>query len=203
MSNCVVGVRIGKAGHPVEGISIKGLHYEIGGGRTESCIGLDLANTEGGDFSGNDFMFNGGAATSRAIKLTTCLGGFIGGNSVYGAGVITAAFTIGSSGVVDVEFGGGNCFLDLNGYAIEDNSGANAVWTNSISTNHFATPTSGIFSGNIRVYGSGAQQPQQFAGTGVPNNAMGNNGDVYYRQDGGAGSCIYQRRAGVWVATGA
>lgn len=42
-----------------------------------------------------------------------------------------------------------------------------------------------------------------FAGTGVPNNANGNNGDFYFRSDGGAGTCIYQRRAGAWVATGA
>jgi len=42
-----------------------------------------------------------------------------------------------------------------------------------------------------------------FAGTGVPNNANGNNGDVYFRSDGGAGTTIYQKRAGSWVATAA
>jgi hypothetical protein len=42
-----------------------------------------------------------------------------------------------------------------------------------------------------------------YAGTGVPNNANGANGDFYFRSDGGVGSCIYQRRAGSWVATGA
>ena len=42
-----------------------------------------------------------------------------------------------------------------------------------------------------------------FAGTGVPNNANGNNGDIYFRSDGGAGTTIYQRRAGAWAATGA
>jgi hypothetical protein len=36
-------------------------------------------------------------------------------------------------------------------------------------------------------------------GSGAPNNANGNNGDVYVRQDGGALSTIYQRRAGAWV----
>jgi len=39
--------------------------------------------------------------------------------------------------------------------------------------------------------------------TGVPNNAAGSNGDYALRSDGGAGSCIYQKRAGAWVATGA
>lgn len=42
-----------------------------------------------------------------------------------------------------------------------------------------------------------------YAGTGVPNNANGANGDIYFRSDGGAGTTIYQRRAGTWVATGA
>lgn len=40
-------------------------------------------------------------------------------------------------------------------------------------------------------------------GTGVPAAGVGNNGDFYIRSDGGAGTCIYQKRAGVWVATGA
>lgn len=38
---------------------------------------------------------------------------------------------------------------------------------------------------------------------GPPSNAVGQNGDFAFRDDGGAGTCIYQRRAGVWVATGA
>lgn len=39
--------------------------------------------------------------------------------------------------------------------------------------------------------------------TGVPNNANGANGDFALRSDGGAATCIYQKRAGAWVATGA
>lgn len=42
-----------------------------------------------------------------------------------------------------------------------------------------------------------------YAGTGVPNNANGANGDFYFRSDGGAATCLYQKRAGAWVATGA
>ncbi|SRR5258706_40675 len=37
------------------------------------------------------------------------------------------------------------------------------------------------------------------AGTGAPNNANGNNGDIYFRSDGAALTTIYQRRAGAWV----
>ena len=37
------------------------------------------------------------------------------------------------------------------------------------------------------------------SGTGVPSNAKGSNGDFYLRQDGGAGTTIYHKRAGAWV----
>lgn len=42
-----------------------------------------------------------------------------------------------------------------------------------------------------------------YSGAGVPNAAIGNNGDLYVRTDGAAGSCIYQKRGGAWVATNA
>jgi len=38
---------------------------------------------------------------------------------------------------------------------------------------------------------------------GVPSNAIGKNGDIAFRLDGGAGTTIYQKRAAVWVATAA
>jgi hypothetical protein len=38
-----------------------------------------------------------------------------------------------------------------------------------------------------------------YGNTGAPNNANGANGDFYFRADGGAGTTIYQRRAGAWV----
>jgi hypothetical protein len=41
-----------------------------------------------------------------------------------------------------------------------------------------------------------------FGGTGVPNNANGNNGDFYFRGDGtqAANTVIYHKQAGAWVA---
>lgn len=42
-----------------------------------------------------------------------------------------------------------------------------------------------------------------YSGSGVPSNAIGNDGDIYFNTAGGAGTVIYQRRAGAWVATGA
>lgn len=38
-----------------------------------------------------------------------------------------------------------------------------------------------------------------YAGNGLPNNANGSDGDIYFRGDGGAFTTIYQRRAGAWV----
>jgi hypothetical protein len=39
--------------------------------------------------------------------------------------------------------------------------------------------------------------------TGVPVNAIGINGDIAFRTDGGAGTTMYHRRLGIWVATAA
>jgi hypothetical protein len=39
----------------------------------------------------------------------------------------------------------------------------------------------------------------QYAGSGAPNNANGNDGDFYFRSDGGVLTTIYHKRAGAWV----
>lgn len=36
-------------------------------------------------------------------------------------------------------------------------------------------------------------------GNGAPSNGDGSNGDFYFRNDGGAGTTIYHKRAGAWV----
>lgn len=36
-------------------------------------------------------------------------------------------------------------------------------------------------------------------GTGAPDNAQGNNGNFYFRSDGGALTTIYHKRSGEWV----
>lgn len=53
--------------------------------------------------------------------------------------------------------------------------------------------------GGVRIFNFSAV----YSGTGVPGAGLGANGDFYLRQDGGAGTCIYQKRAGAWVATAA
>ena len=57
---------------------------------------------------------------------------------------------------------------------------------------YFATPTGAI---------TGAAQVviAQWGGVGAPDNAWGQNGDAYWRSDGGVLTTIYQKRAGLWV----
>lgn len=61
-------------------------------------------------------------------------------------------------------------------------------------------------SGNFRppllgVAGTFQAVTNLYVCTGVPSNAAGANGDFVLRSDGANGSCIYQKRAGAWVAT--
>ncbi len=54
----------------------------------------------------------------------------------------------------------------------------------------FAPPKdTGSTQSDCRIYG----------GAGAPADANGQNGDIYLRSDGGAGTTVYQRRAGVWT----
>lgn len=55
----------------------------------------------------------------------------------------------------------------------------------------------GVYLGNTTTTQGGAL----YGGSGVPAAGLGANGDVYFRVDGGAGTTIYQKRAGAWVAT--
>ena len=42
-----------------------------------------------------------------------------------------------------------------------------------------------------------------YSGSGVPAGTLGANGDIYFNTAGGAGTTMYQKRAGAWVATAA
>lgn len=48
--------------------------------------------------------------------------------------------------------------------------------------------------------GTAQQVSSLWAGSGVPNNAGGANGDFYFRSDGAVGSNIYKKAAGLWAA---
>lgn len=77
-------------------------------------------------------------------------------------------------------------------------------WGGTIVAPAFYVAQSGALNTKSRIMPgtpAGADQSASgiYAGTGAPNNADGNNGDFYFRSDGGAGTTIYQRRAGAWV----
>jgi hypothetical protein len=75
-------------------------------------------------------------------------------------------------------------------------------WGPSPTSGAYISP-SGIINAGAHLYpgtpGGAQQQASGFlAGTGAPT-IGGNDGDFYFRSDGGAGTTIYQKRAGLWV----
>jgi hypothetical protein len=74
-------------------------------------------------------------------------------------------------------------------------------WGPSATSGAYISPI-GIINAGRHIYPgtpAGAQQQAAgfLAGTGAP--SAGNDGDFYFRSDGGAMTTIYQKRAGVWV----
>lgn len=58
--------------------------------------------------------------------------------------------------------------------------------------------------GSMQLGISTAAGGKLYSGSGAPGTISGQaDGDIYFRTDGGAGTTIYQRRAGAWVATAA
>lgn len=91
---------------------------------------------------------------------------------------------------------------------------ANATRQVTITGSNGGNPTIGTSAGNLaitpilaaqnKIYpGTDAAAFQTaagiYAGTGAPNNANGNDGDFYFRSDGGVLTTIYHKRAGAWV----
>lgn len=78
-----------------------------------------------------------------------------------------------------------------------------------MSSVNFAPPTLGQITDDPRYNErnglalSATMSMVSWHGFGVPSNTLGGNSDQYWRLDGGAGTTIYQKRAGAWVATGA
>jgi hypothetical protein len=150
----------------------------------------------------------GGTSTlAGAVTTTTTLtaGGKITGSA--GADINAPVNLIGSLGTVSVDATG--ILLDFS------RAGNNFVR----ATNAAGTLNLGVVAQNpaLTVTATGAVQvaktfyPPTPAGavqagvalyaivTGAPSNALGANGDFCLRGDGGAGTCLYHREAGVWV----
>lgn len=77
-------------------------------------------------------------------------------------------------------------------------------WGGTRASPNFYVLTDGRVFTKSHIYpGTGAGTDQDkaglLAGEGAPSNGNGNNGDFYFRSDGGALTTIYQKRAGAWV----
>lgn len=77
-------------------------------------------------------------------------------------------------------------------------------WGGSQTSPNFYVQQSGTMFSKGHVYPgtpAGVDQAASglLAGSGVPSNANGNDGDFYFRGDGGAGTSIYMKRSGSWV----
>lgn len=122
------------------------------------------------------------------------LSGGVGVAPAYGKVDLTAHIT----GTLPVANGG-------TGATTSTGSGSVVLSSGPVLT----TPTLGAATGTTLSLSSfirpgtaaGAAQTASglFAGTGAPSNTDGQNGDFYFRSDGGALTTIYQRRAGAWV----
>lgn len=105
-------------------------------------------------------------------------------------------------------FGNFEGFLNIlqNGsYLGSINPSGNFYWGGTrASPNFYVLQADGkVFSKSHLYPGTGAGTDQDkaglLAGEGAPSNGNGNNGDFYFRSDGGALTTIYQKRAGTWV----
>lgn len=131
-------------------------------------------------------------------------------------------FSRASAGSVDIKITAntvaGETFVGINRYepvgdtqaqAINDAAQSLILWNYQQSTNNgleVARPvrsngTLSVVNGALSpaTDGGNAQTGALYMGNGVPNNANGANGDIYFNTAGAALTTVYQRRVGVWV----
>lgn len=95
--------------------------------------------------------------------------------------------------------------LYINGaYALSVNNSKDLRIGGTQTSPNLQLRNSGRIASNEHIYpGTPALAGQAncglLAGSGAPNNANGNDGDIYFRSDGGALTTVYQRRTGAWV----
>ena len=147
---------------------------------------------------------------------------FLTGATVTGGSTVTTfdGYNVGTTTITS------GAITTLNGFKISDIGNANATNAIGIKIDNITASTtirgiqssvnSGAGKHNLYIDGTAnnsfagpiyAAQDNKtiqtasaiYAGTGAPNNANGNNGDFYFRGDGGVLTTIYQRRAGAWV----
>lgn len=178
----------------------------------------------GGDFEANavhDILLDAGAQSN-------CLFGAFSGAGVPGVvdngsatiilgqyvnklAAVKAVPVLGKS--IEINAAGNSIFLNIESDVVNAKNwkigeGVVAVGRLSIYDVTDAREAIGITPDGLSAYGyvrpggpNGVQQTATglTAGTGAPLNTDGQNGDFYFRSDGGSGTSIYQKRAGAWV----
>jgi hypothetical protein len=144
--------------------------------------------------------------TARLLEFASDLGADLGGIGPDGTAQY-AAFQIGLTSPVVLTKSAGPT-LGINSVL-----SILAVAGNPVDINCLGQPIRFYGGGSNNVAGIVCRGPVQvhgdatgatlFSGAGAPAAAQGVNGDLYLRTDGGAGTTIYQKRAGAWVATAA
>lgn len=87
---------------------------------------------------------------------------------------------------------------------IRPDFGGAFIWGGTRADSNFIVIGAGSVFAKQQIYpGTGTNLRQDkaglLAGEGAPDAGAGNNGDIYFRSDGGALTTIYQKRAGSWV----
>ncbi len=113
--------------------------------------------------------------------------------TLVGIGTAVSAGAVGTFQFLEITAQVNNVAI---GYKSENTFGSNNIRLGNDDSETITTAAK-IFPGTD----GGAVQTTagMYAGTGAPNNANGNNGDFYFRADGGAMTTIYHKRAGAWV----
>lgn len=145
------------------------------------------------------FTLAGGASGSFGTQISIAFSGSSGGYVVGGSDFATAGMAVntaawayamtGRAGAIGVTPLGLKLAASQSAPAMTVlNSAPATIFSINIDGAVFPGSGSGGITGGIRFC------------TGVPSNAIGTDGDVMLRQDGGVGTLLYQRRAGAYVA---
>lgn len=157
-------------------------------------------NFYAGGASGYNWLNAAGLASLMTLSNTGQLSATL---SITAGGAITAApgsgYYLGGGLLALIQGTTLNIYAASSGLTIYDNTGANA---------RLSITAAGLINLYNKLYPSTDAAATQsacgiYAGNGVPNNANGVNGDYYLRGDGGAGTRLYHKEVGVWVATAA
>lgn len=175
-----------------------------------SVLSGSLSISSTGGVTGSTSILNAGAPTITGAGTAATVNGVntanIGHANITTANAINIADITASTNIrgitCAVSSGTGKRGLNITGSADNFVVG-NARFGSTTAPTH-AIDVTGMFAASNKVFpGTDAAAAQTacgiYAGTGVPNNANGANGDYYFRSDGGAVTHLYFKAAGAWA----